>query len=127
MSVELAEEQVAICEMAESVARNRLASFVEKWDAEKTMPMEMLRVAAALGFRGVAVRETVGASGWAIWAHRWPPIQGPGSVAGRGAARTKIAGQILSSSAFSVTRPSMKRFFGSVSDRMRALLMSRRP
>jgi hypothetical protein len=60
MSVELTEEQVAICEMAESVARNRLASFVEKWDAEKTMPMETLRVAAALGFRRVAVRETVG-------------------------------------------------------------------
>ena len=39
MSVELTEEQVAIGEMAESFACDRLAPFAEKWDAEKTMLM----------------------------------------------------------------------------------------
>jgi alkylation response protein AidB-like acyl-CoA dehydrogenase len=63
MLFELAEGQLAIREMAQSFAREELAPFAENWDAEKTMPVETLHEAAALGFGRVTVRESAGGSG----------------------------------------------------------------
>lgn len=63
MSHELTEEQIAIREMAEGFALERMASFAGEWDAAKTLPVETLREAAALGLGGITVRESSGGSG----------------------------------------------------------------
>ncbi len=60
---ELTEEQIAIREMAETFAREKMAPFASEWDAAKTLPVETLREAAALGLGGVTVDERFGGSG----------------------------------------------------------------
>lgn len=61
MSFELAEEQLAIGEMAAgSFAGEKLAPFAEKRGAEKTVKVESLREAMSLGFGGMTVRESAG-------------------------------------------------------------------
>ncbi len=63
MTAELTDEQGAIREMALEFARTKLAPFAGEWDAKKTLPLETLREAAALGMGGVTVREELGGSG----------------------------------------------------------------
>jgi alkylation response protein AidB-like acyl-CoA dehydrogenase len=63
MTAELTDEQSAIREMALEFARTKLAPFAGEWDAKKTLPLETLREAAALGMGGVTVREELGGSG----------------------------------------------------------------
>jgi alkylation response protein AidB-like acyl-CoA dehydrogenase len=65
LSFELAEEQVAIREMASSFADEHLAPFAIKWDQEKIFPVESMREAAALGMGGIYVDEAHGGSGLA--------------------------------------------------------------
>jgi hypothetical protein len=60
---ELTEEQIAIREMAETFAREKMAPFAGEWDATKFLPVETLREAAALGLGGITVGERFGGSG----------------------------------------------------------------
>ena len=60
---DLTEEQIAIREMAETFACEKMAPFAGEWDATKTLPVETLREAAALGLGGVTVGERFGGSG----------------------------------------------------------------
>jgi hypothetical protein len=50
-------------EMALEFAQTKLASFAGEWDAKKTLPMETLKEAPALGMGGVTVGESLGGSG----------------------------------------------------------------
>lgn len=59
----LAEEQVAICDMARAFANEHLAPSAIKWDQEKFFPAETMREAAALGMGGIYVDEAHGGSG----------------------------------------------------------------
>jgi len=63
MDVELTEEQNAIRETALEFARTKLAPHALEWDEKKTLPVEALREAAALGMGGVTIDEKFGGSG----------------------------------------------------------------
>src|SRR5580658_1767701 len=63
MSAELTDEQNAIREMALEFARAKLAPFALEWDAKKTLSLETLKEAAALGMGGVTARDEFGGSG----------------------------------------------------------------
>ena len=63
MSAELTDEQSAMREMALEFARTKLAPFAGEWDAKKTLPLETLKEAAALGMGGVTARDEFGGSG----------------------------------------------------------------
>jgi alkylation response protein AidB-like acyl-CoA dehydrogenase len=63
MNAEFTEEQNSIREMALEFAQAKLAPFAGEWDEKKTLPVETLREAAALGMGGVTAQETVGGSG----------------------------------------------------------------
>ncbi len=63
MDFSLSEDQLAIQDVAEAFARDRLAPNAARWDEDKHFPVDVLREAAALGFAGLDVREDVGGSG----------------------------------------------------------------
>jgi len=63
LSFELAEEQIAIRDMARGFAGEHLAPYAVKWDREKFFPVETMREAAALGMGGIFVEEAHGGSG----------------------------------------------------------------
>lgn len=60
---ELGEEQLAIREMAQKFADERLAPFALGWDRDKHFPVDVIRETAALGMAGIYVREAHGGSG----------------------------------------------------------------
>jgi len=57
------EEQAAIFQMARDFAMERIAPHAAEWEEQRTIPREVLREAAALGFGGIYVDEAVGGSG----------------------------------------------------------------
>lgn len=59
----LNEDQIAIREMAQEFAAEKLAPNAVRWDEEKHFPVDVMREAAALGMGGVYIREDVGGSG----------------------------------------------------------------
>jgi len=59
----LNEDQIAIREMAQEFATEKLAPDALRWDEEKHFPVDVMREAAALGMGGVYIREDVGGSG----------------------------------------------------------------
>ena len=62
MDFALNEDQRAIEDAARRFAKDRLAPFAAKWDAEEIFPVGTLREAAALGFAGIYVKSDVGGS-----------------------------------------------------------------
>jgi hypothetical protein len=50
MAAELTDEQSAMREMALEFARTKSAPFAGEWGAKKTLPLETLKEAAALGW-----------------------------------------------------------------------------
>lgn len=62
LSFKLAEDQLAIREMAQSFASERLAPFAVEWDRAKHFPIDVMRDAAALGMGGIYVGEVFGGS-----------------------------------------------------------------
>ncbi|WP_085908389.1 isobutyryl-CoA dehydrogenase [Kiloniella majae] len=60
---ELNEEQCAIQEMAQDLARDKIAPFALEWDEKEHFPVDVMREAAALGMGGIYVRDDVGGSG----------------------------------------------------------------
>ena len=59
----LPEDQVAVREMAQGFAAERIAPHALAWDEAKHFPVDVLREAASLGMGGVYVAEDVGGSG----------------------------------------------------------------
>ena len=62
MDFELSSDQLALRDAAASFAAAELAPHSARWDAERTFPVEVLRLAAGLGFAGLYVSEDVGGS-----------------------------------------------------------------
>jgi alkylation response protein AidB-like acyl-CoA dehydrogenase len=62
MDFNLTEDQRAIEDVARAFAAAELAPHSARWDEEKTLPVEVLRKAAELGFAGLYVQEDVGGS-----------------------------------------------------------------
>ena len=62
MDFNLTEDQRAIEDAARAFAAAELAPHSARWDEEKTLPVEVLRAAAEMGFAGLYVREDVGGS-----------------------------------------------------------------
>ena len=58
----LGEDQIAIREMAQAFARDRLAPHALEWDEKKHFPVDVIRETAALGMAAIYVREDVGGS-----------------------------------------------------------------
>lgn len=59
----LAEDHIAIRDMARAFAAEKLAPHAVRWDEEKHFPVDVMREAAALGMGGVYIAEDVGGSG----------------------------------------------------------------
>ena len=59
----LNEEQIAIQDMAQGFAAEKLAPYAMQWDEEKHFPIDTLREMAALGFAGIYLREDHGGAG----------------------------------------------------------------
>src|SRR6185503_6524808 len=62
MDFELSEEQTAFRDIARGFARDEMMPRAREWDEKSIFPVEQLRVAAALGFGGIYVKEDVGGS-----------------------------------------------------------------
>jgi alkylation response protein AidB-like acyl-CoA dehydrogenase len=60
---ELSEEQRSFQAVARQFAAEEMAPNAARWDEEKTLPVDTLRRAAALGFAAIYVREDVGGAG----------------------------------------------------------------
>ncbi len=63
MDFALSEEQQAIFDMAHAFGQEKIAPFAEEWEAAGTIPKELWREAAQLGFGGLYVAEEYGGSG----------------------------------------------------------------
>src|SRR5258708_37490035 len=63
MNFELSDDQRAIEATARRFAADHLAPHAASWDANEYFPVEILRLAAELGFGGIYVRSDVGGSG----------------------------------------------------------------
>jgi alkylation response protein AidB-like acyl-CoA dehydrogenase len=59
----LSDEQIAIRDMAEAFAAERLAPQAVEWDQAKHFPVDVMREAAVLGMGGVYIQDDVGGSG----------------------------------------------------------------
>ena len=63
MDFELSEEQRSFQAVARQFAADEMEPNAARWDEEKTLPVDTLRRAAALGFAAMYVREDVGGAG----------------------------------------------------------------
>lgn len=63
MNFALSDEQQAIFELAHAFGQDRIAPFAREWEAAGTIPREVLREAAGLGFGGLYVAEEDGGTG----------------------------------------------------------------
>ncbi|MEJ8474188.1 acyl-CoA dehydrogenase family protein [Roseibium algae] len=62
MDFSLSEDQRAFQDMASAFARDEMEPHAREWDENSFFPIETLRKAAALGFGGIYVHESVGGS-----------------------------------------------------------------
>ena len=62
-SFSLAEDQMALREMAATFAADRLSPKAIEWDRDKHFPVDVIREAATLGMAGIYIGEDVGGSG----------------------------------------------------------------
>ncbi|MEO0943414.1 MAG: acyl-CoA dehydrogenase family protein, partial [Pseudomonadota bacterium] len=63
MDFALTEEQSAIFEMAHDFGAEKIGPHARTWEAEGTIPKELWRSAAELGFGGLNVSEDAGGAG----------------------------------------------------------------
>lgn len=63
MDFALSEEQTLIFDMAKGFGEENIAPYAEKWEAEGTIPKELWKGLAELGFGGLYVSEEYGGSG----------------------------------------------------------------
>ena len=65
MDFSLTNDQTAIKSMVQSFAKEKMEPFANKWDQEKTLPVDVLREAASLGLGGIYIPEKLG------WYRSW--------------------------------------------------------
>ena len=63
MDFSLSNDQIAFKSMIQAFAKDKMAPFANKWDKEKTLPINVLREAATLGLGGIYVDEKLGGTG----------------------------------------------------------------
>ena len=63
MDFDLTEDELAIQAAARSFADEQLAPHSALWDETKYFPVDVIKLAASLGFGGIYVKEDVGGSG----------------------------------------------------------------
>ena len=63
MDFSLSNDQIAFKSMIQSFAKDKMAPYANKWDKEKTLPIDVLREAATLGLGGIYVDEKLGGTG----------------------------------------------------------------
>jgi alkylation response protein AidB-like acyl-CoA dehydrogenase len=63
MQFALNEDQIALRDMAQSFAAEKIAPHALRWDEEKHFPVDVMREAASLGMGGIYIRDDVGGSG----------------------------------------------------------------
>lgn len=63
MDFSLSNDQIAFKSMIQAFAKDKMAPFANKWDKEKTLPIDVLREAATLGLGGIYVDEKLGGTG----------------------------------------------------------------
>ena len=63
MDFTLTNDQTAIKSMVQSFAKEKMEPFANKWDQEKTLPVDVLREAANLGLGGIYIPEKLGGTG----------------------------------------------------------------
>jgi alkylation response protein AidB-like acyl-CoA dehydrogenase len=63
MQFALSDEQLAIRDMAQAFAAEKLAGQAVEWDQRRIFPVDVMREAARLGMGGIYVREDLGGSG----------------------------------------------------------------
>ena len=61
--MKLSEEQIAFYDVAKNFAIEKMEPYAEKWDEEKTLPVDTLKELAQLGFAGIYVSPDLGGSG----------------------------------------------------------------
>src|SRR3954454_17176438 len=62
MQFALNEDQIAVRDMAQEFAAEKIAPHAIRWDEEKHFPVDVMREAATLGIGGVYIRDDVGGS-----------------------------------------------------------------
>jgi alkylation response protein AidB-like acyl-CoA dehydrogenase len=63
MDFSLSNDQIAFKSMIQAFAKDKMAPYENKWDKEKTLPIDVLREAATLGLGGIYVDEKLGGTG----------------------------------------------------------------
>ena len=63
MDFSLSNDQIAFKSMIQAFAKDKMAPYANKWDKEKTLPIDVLREAATLGLGGIYVDEKLGGTG----------------------------------------------------------------
>ena len=63
MDFSLSNDQISFKSMIQSFAKDKMAPYANKWDKEKTLPIDVLREAATLGLGGIYVDEKLGGTG----------------------------------------------------------------
>ena len=63
MDFSLSNDQIAFKSMIQAFAKDKMAPYANKWDKEKTLPIDVLREAATLGLGGIFVDEKLGGTG----------------------------------------------------------------
>ena len=63
MDFSLSNDQIAFKSMIQAFAKDKMAPYANKWDKEKTLPINVLREAATLGLGGIYVDEKLGGTG----------------------------------------------------------------
>ena len=63
MDFSLSNDQIAFKSMIQAFAKDKMAPYANKWDKEKTLPIDVLREAANLGLGGIYVDEKLGGTG----------------------------------------------------------------
>ena len=63
MDFSLSNDQIAFKSMIQAFAKDKMAPYANKWDKEKTLPIDVLREAATLGLGGIYVDEKQGGTG----------------------------------------------------------------
>ena len=63
MDFSLSNDQIAFKSMIQAFAKDKMAPYANKWDKEKTLPIDVLKEAATLGLGGIYVDEKLGGTG----------------------------------------------------------------
>jgi len=63
MDFSLSNDQIAFKSMVQNFAKDKMAPYANKWDQEKTLPVDVLKDAAKLGLGGIYIDEKLGGTG----------------------------------------------------------------